>query len=134
MLWICIYFLFDWILRNTNCIDVNYHIWCLHCSNSYNIQKGSNDNIIFYVLRKTFHFTVCYTVMFSRVVHSLLIMKIFRYLWSGLIVVVGIYMNLYAKKNPITLSDLEMKIEHLFRYLKLRVSSRKYHNHYMSNI
>ncbi|XP_045463924.1 adenosine 3'-phospho 5'-phosphosulfate transporter 2 isoform X1 [Harmonia axyridis] len=57
-----------------------------------------------------------------------------QYLWSGLIVVVGIYMNLYAKKNPITLSDLEMKIEHLFRYLKLRVSSRKYHNHYMSNI
>ncbi|XP_044766544.1 adenosine 3'-phospho 5'-phosphosulfate transporter 2 [Coccinella septempunctata] len=57
-----------------------------------------------------------------------------QYVWSGLIVVLGIYINLYAKKNPISFTDLEMKVEHLFRYVKLRFSSRKYHNHYMSNI
>ncbi|KAK9876799.1 hypothetical protein WA026_015037 [Henosepilachna vigintioctopunctata] len=56
-----------------------------------------------------------------------------QYLWSGLIVVLGIYLNLYAKKNSISFSDLELKIEHLFRYFTLRFSSRR-HNHYMSTI
>lgn len=57
-----------------------------------------------------------------------------QYFWSGLLVVLGIYINLYSKKNPISFIDLEVKLEHLMRYLKLKFSTKKHHNHYMSTI
>ncbi|CAH0547767.1 unnamed protein product [Brassicogethes aeneus] len=34
-----------------------------------------------------------------------------QYIWSGLLVLFGIYMNLYNKKHPLSLSELEHKME-----------------------
>lgn len=38
----------------------------------------------------------------------------FQYLWSGLIVVLGIYLNVYSKKNKLTFAECIMKIRHCF--------------------
>ncbi|KRT81849.1 hypothetical protein AMK59_5616, partial [Oryctes borbonicus] len=56
----------------------------------------------------------------------------FQYLWSGLLVIFGIYMNIYSKKHPLSLSDLEMKVEYCIRYIKLKFYTKRYHSQYLA--
>ncbi|XP_037722841.1 adenosine 3'-phospho 5'-phosphosulfate transporter 2 [Drosophila subpulchrella] len=51
------------------------------------------------------------TIAFSFVLFS----KPFtiQYLWSGLIVVLGIYLNVYSKKNKLTLADIRQRLKQL---------------------
>jgi adenosine 3'-phospho 5'-phosphosulfate transporter B3 len=58
----------------------------------------------------------------------------FQYLWSGLLVVLGIYLNLYSKRHPLTLSDLEVMIERCIRTIKLKLYSKRHTRHYMANV
>jgi adenosine 3'-phospho 5'-phosphosulfate transporter B3 len=58
----------------------------------------------------------------------------FQYLWSGLLVVLGIYLNLYSKRHPLTLSDLEVMIERCIRTIKLKIYSKRHTRHYMANV
>lgn len=48
----------------------------------------------------------------------------FQYLWSGLLVVFGIYLNLYSKKHPFSFSDLEQKLEDCLVYFRHRPYTR----------
>ncbi|RZC40279.1 adenosine 3'-phospho 5'-phosphosulfate transporter [Asbolus verrucosus] len=59
----------------------------------------------------------------------------FQYLWSGLLVVLGIYLNLFSKKHPISVSDLEIMVEKCVRAIKLKLYSKRYASrHYMANV
>lgn len=48
-----------------------------------------------------------------------------QYVWSGLIVVLGIYLNVYSKKCNWTFKDMQMKIYHIV-FHKGSSSSRKF--------
>lgn len=50
----------------------------------------------------------------------------FRYVWSGLLVLIGIYLNLFSKKHPFTLADLEAKLENFPRYLRSKFITTTY--------
>ena len=51
----------------------------------------------------------------------------YRYVWSGLIVVLGIYLNVYSKKHKLTFADINHKIKQCFYRLgKTSSSSRKF--------
>lgn len=39
-----------------------------------------------------------------------IIFYIFRYLWAGLLVVMGIYLNIYSKRNKLTMKEFIDKI------------------------
>lgn len=39
----------------------------------------------------------------------------FRYLWSGLIVVFGIYLNVYSKRSKLTFADLGRMASTVYR-------------------
>lgn len=47
-----------------------------------------------------------------------------QYVWSGLIVVLGIYLNVYSKKYKLTFRDIQMKFSQLSS--KGSISSRKF--------
>lgn len=55
---------------------------------------------------------------------------IFRYAWSGLIVVAGIYLNLYSKRHPLSMTDLEVKMEYCVRYFKSKLFPTYYKRSY----
>lgn len=57
-----------------------------------------------------------------------------RYVWSGMLVVLGIYLNMYSKKHPLTLEDMELKIHYFFRHIKLKIISRQSKTSYMTNV
>ncbi|XP_057669597.1 adenosine 3'-phospho 5'-phosphosulfate transporter 2 [Diorhabda carinulata] len=60
---------------------------------------------------------------------------IFQYLWSGLLVVLGIYLNLFSKKHPISLGDFENKIEAVYRYLRYKfITSRYQSGRYLTEV
>ncbi|KAF5273234.1 hypothetical protein FQA39_LY07565 [Lamprigera yunnana] len=42
----------------------------------------------------------------------------FQYVWSGVLVIVGIYLNLYSKQHPITFSDLKHKLKDVAQYFR----------------
>lgn len=44
------------------------------------------------------------------------LISFYSYLWSGLIVVFGIYLNVYSKKNKLSLKDVYVKC---FKFLHL---------------
>ncbi|KAK4876842.1 hypothetical protein RN001_009348 [Aquatica leii] len=48
----------------------------------------------------------------------------FQYIWSGLLVVIGIYLNLYSKQHPFMFSDLEYKLGLFVHYFKHRPYSK----------
>ncbi|XP_022906983.2 adenosine 3'-phospho 5'-phosphosulfate transporter 2 [Onthophagus taurus] len=58
----------------------------------------------------------------------------FQYVWSGLLVVLGIYINLYSKKNPMSLSDIDNKLMLLIRYFKMKFCTKRYTGQYLANI
>ncbi|XP_044269597.1 adenosine 3'-phospho 5'-phosphosulfate transporter 2 [Tribolium madens] len=59
----------------------------------------------------------------------------FQYLWSGLVVVLGIYLNLFSKKHPMSMQDLEVFIERCIRAIKLKIySKRQGQRHYTANV
>ncbi|KAJ3663243.1 hypothetical protein Zmor_007547 [Zophobas morio] len=59
----------------------------------------------------------------------------FQYLWSGLLVILGIYLNLFSKKHPMSFSDLEISIERCIRMIKMRIYAKRYGaRHYMANV
>ncbi|GJQ68395.1 Papst2 [Trypoxylus dichotomus] len=58
----------------------------------------------------------------------------FQYVWSGLLVIFGIYMNVYSKKHPLSLADLEMKVEYFIRYIKLKFYTKRYRSQYLAEI
>ncbi|XP_060658378.1 adenosine 3'-phospho 5'-phosphosulfate transporter 2 [Drosophila nasuta] len=64
------------------------------------------------------------TIAFSFVLFS----KPFtvQYLWSGLIVVLGIYLNVYSKKNKLTFTDLQHRLSKLSTRFSPRSPSRKF--------
>ncbi|CAH1105400.1 unnamed protein product [Psylliodes chrysocephalus] len=60
---------------------------------------------------------------------------IFQYVWSGLLVVLGIYLNLLSKKHPFTLSDCEHKLESIYRYLRSKFIASSYKSgHYLTEV
>ncbi|KAH8298622.1 hypothetical protein KR018_002820 [Drosophila ironensis] len=50
----------------------------------------------------------------------------FQYLWSGLIVVLGIYLNVYSKKNKLTFADIRQGLGKLGYAQLFRTPSRKF--------
>nr|CAI5862334.1 unnamed protein product [Callosobruchus analis] len=54
----------------------------------------------------------------------------FQYLWSGLVVVLGIYLNLFSKKYPISMTDLEIKVEQFIRYIRSKYIASQYRSGY----
>ncbi|KAF5280583.1 hypothetical protein FQR65_LT00336 [Abscondita terminalis] len=44
----------------------------------------------------------------------------FQYVWSGLLVVLGIYLNLYSKQHRLTFEDLEHKLGNFLQHFKSR--------------
>ncbi|XP_050508634.1 adenosine 3'-phospho 5'-phosphosulfate transporter 2-like [Diabrotica virgifera virgifera] len=60
---------------------------------------------------------------------------IFQYLWSGLLVVLGIYLNLFSKKHPTSLGDFEHKFESVYRYLRSKFIASQYKSgHYLTEV
>lgn len=51
-----------------------------------------------------------------------------QYLWSGFIVLGGVYLNLYSKKHPITMSDFENFCDNIFRRLRTKFIAKQYRN------
>ncbi|KAH8278209.1 hypothetical protein KR044_002422, partial [Drosophila immigrans] len=49
-----------------------------------------------------------------------------QYLWSGLIVVLGIYLNVYSKRNKLTFTDLQHKLGKFAARFAPRSPSRKF--------
>lgn len=49
----------------------------------------------------------------------------YRYVWSGLIVVLGIYLNVYSKKNKLSFTDLQHRLKQ-FSARFSRSPSRKF--------
>ncbi|XP_054734085.1 adenosine 3'-phospho 5'-phosphosulfate transporter 2 [Anastrepha obliqua] len=51
-----------------------------------------------------------------------------QYLWSGLVVVLGIYLNVYSKKHKMTVRDLQHKFKHALNIFRgwERSTSRKF--------
>ncbi|CAH1155323.1 unnamed protein product [Phaedon cochleariae] len=59
----------------------------------------------------------------------------FQYLWSGLLVVLGIYLNLLSKKHPFTMAELEYKIEAFLRFCRSKFIASRYKNgQYLTNV
>ncbi|KAJ8924873.1 hypothetical protein NQ315_001028 [Exocentrus adspersus] len=59
----------------------------------------------------------------------------FQYLWSGIIVVVGIYLNLFSKKHPLSMTDFEIRLEQVVRYLRSKfIASRYKSGHYLTDV
>ncbi|KAB0796157.1 hypothetical protein PPYR_10218 [Photinus pyralis] len=48
----------------------------------------------------------------------------FQYIWSGLLVVLGIYLNLYSKRHPFSFTDLENKVEKWVLYFRQKPYTR----------
>lgn len=38
---------------------------------------------------------------------------VMQYVWSGLIIVLGIYLNMYSKQSKLTVADLKQRLLHL---------------------
>lgn len=53
----------------------------------------------------------------------------FRYIWAGLIVVLGIYLNIFSKRNKMTTRELFTKLQEMFTNLPYKM----YHNKIMSH-
>ncbi|XP_020815957.1 adenosine 3'-phospho 5'-phosphosulfate transporter 2 [Drosophila serrata] len=49
-----------------------------------------------------------------------------QYLWSGLIVVLGIYLNVYSKKNKLTFADIRQRLKQFANSRIARTPSRKF--------
>ena len=45
-------------------------------------------------------------------------------MWSGLLVVLGIYLNMYSKRHPFSFADLEYKLENCVQYFRHKPYSR----------
>ncbi|XP_060535162.1 adenosine 3'-phospho 5'-phosphosulfate transporter 2 [Cylas formicarius] len=59
----------------------------------------------------------------------------FQYLWSGGIVVLGIYMNLYSKKHPLSMGDFEEMVDRCLRRLKTKFLAKHYSGgQYLANV
>ncbi|XP_018569745.1 adenosine 3'-phospho 5'-phosphosulfate transporter 2 isoform X2 [Anoplophora glabripennis] len=59
----------------------------------------------------------------------------FQYLWSGMIVVIGIYLNLLSKKHPLSMTEFEIKVEQFLRYLRSKfIASRYKSGHYLTDV
>jgi solute carrier family 35 (adenosine 3'-phospho 5'-phosphosulfate transporter), member B3 len=61
--------------------------------------------------------TTAVTVTTARKAMSIAVSFIFftkpftmQYVWSGMIIVLGIYLNLYSKRSKLTLSDIQKKL------------------------
>lgn len=58
-----------------------------------------------------------------------------QYLWSGGVVVLGIYLNLYSKKHPVTLSDLEDRCHMFLRRIRTKLIAKQYNSgQYLANV
>jgi len=58
-----------------------------------------------------------------------------QYLWSGCIVVIGIYINLYSKKHPISMSDFEECCDRIFRRIRTKFIAKQYNSgQYLANV
>lgn len=47
-----------------------------------------------------------------------------RYLWSGLIVVLGIYLNVYSKRSKLSFTDIYDRLNSIFNNLHIRTRSK----------
>ncbi|KAL1517328.1 hypothetical protein ABEB36_001105 [Hypothenemus hampei] len=58
-----------------------------------------------------------------------------QYLWSGSIVVFGIYLNLFSKKHPMGLSDFEECCDKLLRVIRTKLLAKQYSSgQYLANV
>lgn len=55
----------------------------------------------------------------------------FRYLWSGLIVVVGIYLNIYSKRHKMTFAEFYQRC---LRVLRIPISSSLERDRLLQNV
>ncbi|KAF2900765.1 hypothetical protein ILUMI_05418 [Ignelater luminosus] len=58
----------------------------------------------------------------------------FQYLWSGLLVIFGIYLNMYSKHHQLSFSDLELKLKYYLQYFKSRSSYSKMKGRVMTDV
>ncbi|XP_030767453.1 adenosine 3'-phospho 5'-phosphosulfate transporter 2 [Sitophilus oryzae] len=49
-----------------------------------------------------------------------------QYFWSGCVVVFGIYINLYSKKHPLSMSDFEDCCDRLLRRIRTKLIAKQY--------
>ncbi|CAG9855583.1 unnamed protein product [Phyllotreta striolata] len=60
---------------------------------------------------------------------------IFQYAWSGLIVVIGIYLNLMSKRHPVSMADFESKFESVYRFVRSKFIASSYKSgHYLTEV
>ncbi|XP_076271600.1 adenosine 3'-phospho 5'-phosphosulfate transporter 2 [Rhynchophorus ferrugineus] len=58
-----------------------------------------------------------------------------QYLWSGCVVVLGIYLNLYSKKHPMSLADFDDFCDRCLRTLRTKLIAKQYKSgQYLSNV
>jgi solute carrier family 35 (adenosine 3'-phospho 5'-phosphosulfate transporter), member B3 len=76
--------------------------------------------------------TTAVTVTTTRKAMSILVSFIFfkkpftwQYAWSGLVIVLGIYLNVYSKKSTLTFNDIKEKIRRTFGIERFNESKQK---------
>lgn len=57
-----------------------------------------------------------------------------QYLWSGLLVVLGIYVNIYNKRHPVAMRDLYQTIYNLLGYINRKVHSHKSQQYFQMDV
>lgn len=95
-LWITLFCL--WLFGNRYCPNIDQRIRCINLCYSHYMSKSGDNYIIFHFIFKTFRFRVCET-FFYFILSLFSILFVFSYVWSGLIVVVGIYLNVYSRNQ-----------------------------------
>lgn len=101
-------------------IDKYWNNYVLHLVNIFysdNMSKSSNDCFIFYFLHKAVYFPVIMRLLLFYLYYLNYIEFLsffFRYLWSGLLVLIGIYLNLLSKNRDKWEAMFKLYIQRLF--------------------
>lgn len=110
-LWIWFHFFCFWLFGHWYCLNINKRIWCINLCYSYNMSKSTNNCIIIYALFKTIYFRV-----WKHFLIIITFISFLSYVWSGLIVVFGIYLNVYSRNQALFDAKIASIIHSLFGF------------------
>lgn len=115
-LWLCVSVQLIGIFGHSVCFNISENLrsnTSCYCNNS---AKSSHNRTFIYIFQQAIQHTVSHIYCVSSlnrliILHQLMVhISFFRYLWAGLLVVVGIYLNIFSKRNKMTTRELMMKL------------------------